>query len=195
LFRVAAEMPERLRADARANRDQILAAAQALFTERGADVPIKDIADRAGVGVGTLYRRFPDRDSLISAMGHAYLAGLLHALESAERDEDSAWPALARFVGECIRNSLGGLAAALEPGLHARIQRDPRLVDVRTALGEAIVRLIQQAQADGDLRRDVDPQDVALLMTVQIYTRPEQSHADAVARVLAIILDGLRAHH
>jgi hypothetical protein len=58
-----------------------------------------------------------------------------------------------------------------------------------------MVRLIQQAQADGDLRRDVDPQDVALLMTVQIYTRPEQSHADAVARVLPIILDGLRAHH
>lgn len=188
-------MPEKLRADARANRDQILAAAQALFTERGADVPIKDIADRAGVGVGTLYRRFPDRDSLITAMGHAHLAGLLHALEAAERNEDSAWPALASFVGECISNGLGGLAAALEPGLHAQIQLDPRLAAGRTALSEAMVRLIQQAQADGVLRLDVDPQDVALLMTVQIYTRPEQSHADAAARVVAIILDGLRARH
>lgn len=188
-------MPDRLRADARANRDQILAAARALFTERGADVPIKDIADRAGVGVGTLYRRFPDRDSLITAVGHAHLAGLLHALETAERDEGSAWLALARFVGECISNGLGGLAAALEPGLHAQIQLDPRLAASRTALSEAMVRLIQQAQADGDLRRDVDPQDVALLMTVQVYTRPGQPHADAVARVVALILDGLRAHH
>lgn len=188
-------MPERLRADARANRDQILAAARALFTERGADVPVKDIADRAGVGVGTLYRRFPDRDSLITAVGQAHLAGLLHALEAAERDEGGPWPALARFVGECISNGLGGLAAALEPGLHAQIQMDPRLAAARTALSEAMARLIQQAQADGDLRPDVDQQDVALLMTVQVYTRPEQSHADAVARVAALILDGLRAHH
>lgn len=188
-------MADRLRADARANRDQILAAARALFTERGADVPIKDIADRAGVGVGTLYRRFPDRDALISAISYAHLAGLLHDLEAAESEEDSAWSALARFVSECIGNGLGGLAAALEPGLHAQIQRDPRLVAVRTALSEAIARLILQAQADGDLRRDIDPQDVALLLTVQIYTRPEQSHADAVARVVAIVLDGLRARH
>lgn len=186
-------MPERLRADARANRDQILAAARALFIERGSDVPIKDIADRAGVGVGTLYRRFPDRDSLITAVGQAHLAGLLDALETAERDEASAWAALARFVGECIGSGLGGMAAALEPSLHAQIQLAPRLVPARTALSEAIVRLIQRAQADGDLRRDVDPQDVALLMTVQIYTRPQQSHTDAVARVVAIILRGLRA--
>lgn len=99
------------------------------------------------------------------------------------------------LVGECISNGLGGLAAALEPGLHAQIQLDPRLATARTALGEAVLSLVQQAQADGGLRRDVDAQDVALLMTVQIYTRPQQSRDDALDRVVAIILDGLRARH
>jgi AcrR family transcriptional regulator len=187
-------MSDTLRADARANRDHIIAAAQAMFAERGLDVPMKDIADRAGVGVGTLYRRFPDRESLISATAHAHLTALVRALETASREEGRAWPALCRFLGECISNRLGALAAALEPSLHAQIQADPRLATVRADLGDAIERLTRQAQADGDLRRDAEPQDVALLMTVQVYIRPGQSHADAVARVLAIILIGLRAH-
>ncbi len=188
-------MPDTLRADARANRDLIIAAAQAMFAEHGLDVPMKDIADRAGVGVGTLYRRFPDRESLIAATAHAHLAALARALETANREEGSAWAALCRFLGECITSRLGALAAAIEPSLHAQIQADPRLAAVRADLTEAIARLTQQAQADGDLRRDAEPQDVALLMTVQVYTRPERSHADALARVITIILGGLRAHH
>lgn len=57
---------ETLRADARGNRDQIVAAALVLFRDKGIDVSMKEVADHAGVGVGTLYRRFPDRDALIS---------------------------------------------------------------------------------------------------------------------------------
>lgn len=188
-------MPDTLRADARANRDLIIAAAQAMFAEHGLDVPMKDIADRAGVGVGTLYRRFPDRESLIAATAYAHLAALARALETADREEARAWPALCRFLGECITSRLGALAAAIEPGLHARIQADPRLAALRADLGDAIARLTRRAQADGDLRRDTEPRDVALLMTVQVYARPEQSHADAVARVVTIIVSGLRADH
>jgi AcrR family transcriptional regulator len=183
-----------LRADARANRDQLIAAAQALFAERGLDVPMKDIADRAGVGVGTLYRRFPDRETLIAATAHAHITSLLDALQAAGREEGRAWPALGRFLGECIRSRLGALAAALEPSLHAQIQADPRLAGARAALGDAIAALTRQAQADGDLRDDVGPGDVALLMTVQAYIRPGQPPDEAVARMVAIILDGLRAH-
>lgn len=182
-----------LRADARANRDHIIAAARAVFGERGLDVPMKDIADRAGVGVGTLYRRFPDREALVSAMANEHLSGLLQALEAASREEDSAWLALRRFLGECISSRLGALAAVLEPSLHSRIQADPQLARVRADLGAAIARLTRQAQADGDMRRDAEPQDVALLMTIQVYVRPEQSPAEAVARVLAVILEGMRA--
>jgi AcrR family transcriptional regulator len=187
-------MPDTLRADARANRDHIIAAAQAMFAEHGLDVPMKDIADRAGVGVGTLYRRFPDRESLITATAHAHLTALARALETASREEGRAWPALRRFLGECITRRLGTLAAALEPGLHAQVQADPSLAAVRTDLSDAIARLTRQAQADGDVRRDVEPRDVALLMTVQVYARPEQSHPDALARVITIILSGLRDH-
>jgi AcrR family transcriptional regulator len=188
-------MPDTLRADARANRDLIIAAARAMFAEHGLDVPMKDIADRAGVGVGTLYRRFPDRESLIAATVHAHLAALARALETASREEGRAWPALCRFLGECITSRLGALAAALEPGLHSQIQADPRLAAVRADLSDAIARLTRQAQADGDLRRDTEPRDVALLMTVQVYARPEQTHADTLARVITVILNGLRAHH
>jgi hypothetical protein len=98
------------------------------------------------------------------------------------------------FVGECITSRLGALAAVLEPGPHARIQADPRLAAARADLSDAIARLTRQAQADGDLRRDAGPRDVALLMTVQVYIRPEQSHADALSRVISII-EGLQAHH
>jgi AcrR family transcriptional regulator len=187
-------MSDGLRADARANRDQIIAAARAVFAEHGLDVPMKDIADRAGVGVGTLYRRFPDRESLVVATAHAHLTGLSSALETASREEGRAWPALRRFLSECITGRLGALAAAVEPGAHAQIQADPRLASARGELGAAIARLTRQAQADGDLRPDATPGDVALLMTVQVYTRQDQSPGDALSRAISIVLDGLQAH-
>ncbi|MBO0883633.1 MAG: helix-turn-helix transcriptional regulator, partial [Mycobacterium sp.] len=75
-----------MRADARGNRDQILVAAQIVFRERGIDVPMKDIADCAGVGVGTLYRHFPDRTALITGAGLAYLTGLAAMVEAAQEE-------------------------------------------------------------------------------------------------------------
>lgn len=76
----------RLRADARRNRDRIIAAARTVFTERGTEVPMEEIARAAGVGTGTLYRRFPDRDSLISAVGQDVFQ---RVLEEAGRSADA----------------------------------------------------------------------------------------------------------
>jgi AcrR family transcriptional regulator len=190
---MASDSSGSLRADARSNRDQIVAAARALVRERGIDVPMKEVADRAGVGVGTLYRRFPDRDALVTAVAAAHLTALAEAAERARREEDAAWPALCRFLRECIADGLGATAAALEPSLHARIATDPALAATRDATVEVIARLTRQAQADGDLRADADVQDVALAMTVQIYTRPDQSRDEAVARITALLVNGLRA--
>jgi AcrR family transcriptional regulator len=182
-----------LRADARANRDQVLAAARELFSTQGADVSMKDIADRAGVGVGTLYRRFPDRDALISATAEAHLSDLAAALESARRGERTAWFALRRFVRACINGGIGALAAAIEPGLHARMRQDAQVKAARAAIRDTLAELTRQAQADGDLRPDATPDDIALLMTVQVYLRPDQSHSEATERVADLIFDGLRA--
>lgn len=182
-----------LRADARANRDQVLAAARELFATQGVDVSMKDIADRAGVGVGTLYRRFPDRDALISATAEAHLFDLATTLETARREERTAWLALRRFVHACIDGGIGALAAAIEPSLHARMRQDPPVKAARAAIRDALAELTRQAQADGDLRPDARPDDIALLMTVQVYLRPDQSHSEAAERVADLIFDGLRA--
>lgn len=184
---------EDLRADARSNRDQILAAALSVFRERGVDVPMKEIADRAGVGVGTLYRRFPDRDALISATASAYLAGLADVAATAWCEEPDAWAALARFLRECVQKGVGGLSSAIEPVAHTRIQADPALIEARGTVSELIDRMTAQAKVDGALREDIGPADVAKLMTLQIYTRPGESHPEAIDRVVDIMLDGLRA--
>ena len=186
-------MPGPLRADARANRDQVLAAARELFATRGVDVSMKDIADRAGVGVGTLYRRFPDRDALIGAAAEAHLTELATALETARREERTAWLALCRFLHSCIDGGIGALAAAVEPSLHTRIQQSAEVKAARAAIGDILVDLIRQAQADGDLRPDAGPDDIALLMTVQVYLRPHQSRSQAAERVADLIFQGLRA--
>jgi AcrR family transcriptional regulator len=183
---------DELRADARSNRDQILAAAQTVFRERGVDVPMKEIADRAGVGVGTLYRRFPDRTTLITATGHAYLSGLADMAEKAQREETRAWPTLCRLLLECAELRLGALASALEPTLHDERHRDPQLTAARARVAAQVVAITTRAQADGDLRANVDPRDIAHLMTLQIYALPDESYANAARRAMGIVLEGLR---
>ncbi|MEZ0366143.1 TetR/AcrR family transcriptional regulator [Mycobacterium sp. pUA109] len=184
-------MSSQLRADARTNRDQILVAAQAVFREQGVDVPMKAIADRAGVGVGTLYRRFPDRAALIGAVGYEYLADLADLADTARREAVGAWPALCRLLRECAELRLGALASALGPTLNAG--GDPTLTQVRARVADRVVALTAQAHADGDLRPDVTAQDVAHLMTLQIYVRSDQPYGEAVQRTMDIVLNGLRA--
>ncbi|MFD0365212.1 TetR/AcrR family transcriptional regulator [Nocardia sp. GCM10030253] len=181
------------RADARNNRDQIIAATLVTFREQGIDVPMKEIADRAGVGVGTLYRHFPDRDALIAATAHSYLADLARTAATCWQEEVDAWPALRRFLHECAERKVGGLAAAIEPSLHAEIQADPGLREVRGKIVDLVARMTEQAKASGVVRADIRTEDVAALMTLQIYTRSNESYAEAVHRVVEIVLDGLRA--
>ncbi|WP_433758595.1 TetR/AcrR family transcriptional regulator [Nocardia sp. CA-135398] len=181
------------RADARNNRDQIIAATLVTFREQGVDVPMKEIADRAGVGVGTLYRHFPDRDALIAETAQSYLAELAQLAATALAEEGAAWPALSRFLHECAQRRVGALASAIEPNLHAEIQADPRLHEVRGRIVESVSRMTMQAQEAGVMRADIEPGEVAALMTLQIYARTGESYADAVRRVVDLVLDGLRA--
>jgi AcrR family transcriptional regulator len=181
-----------LRADALRNRKQIVTAALALFREKGIDVPMEEIAGRAGVGVGTLYRRFPDRDALIWATAHASLRGQVDMAEAALREESGAWPALCRFLRECAELQVGALASAIEPRLHAAIQADPELREIRQALIDLIEQMAAGAKAEGAMRHDVGREEVGLLMTLQIYTPPQGSSDHALRHVVDIMLDGLR---
>lgn len=182
-----------LRADARRNRDQIVAAALELFQQEGIDVPMEEVARRAGVGVGTLYRRFPDRDSLIRAAAQASLHALSDLAHTAVREEPGAWPALCRFLRGCAELQLGALSSALEPRLHEEIEVDPELFEPRQEIVDLVAQMTAQAQAEGMLRPDVSVAEVALLMTVQIYTPTHVPRPEAMQRTVEIMLDGLRA--
>ncbi|GII05162.1 TetR/AcrR family transcriptional regulator [Planobispora takensis] len=182
-----------LRADARRNRDLILAAAQKLFLEQGVDVPLEEVARQAGVGVGTLYRRFPDRDALLRAVGEESLRRLADLAETALLEEPDAWHALCRFLRASVEIQLGALPAKLEPHLHQRLRLGPDLHEMRQRVIAAVLRMTEQAQADGTLRGDIGPGDIALLMTLNVYTPQSMPHEQAMARVVEIMLNGLRA--
>jgi AcrR family transcriptional regulator len=183
-----------LRADARSNRDQIVAAAQVVFRDRGIETSMKEIADHAGVGVGTLYRHFPDRGALITAAAHAYLSDMSElSAGSGSRDEAGAWPTLCGFLRACAEMRLGAMAAALEPTLHADIRSDPALTEVRARIADQVTEMTARAQAAGDLRTDIGAREIAALMTLQIYVFPDEPYIETARRIMDIALDGLRA--
>ncbi|WSG63609.1 hypothetical protein OHB12_10820 [Nocardia sp. NBC_01730] len=79
--------------------------------------------------------------------------------------------------------------------MHARIQADPSLTQARTVVSELIARLTAQAHADGALRPDITPADLARMMTLQIYIRPDEDHPAAVHRLIDVLMDGMRVRY
>jgi len=188
--------PQRLRADAQRNRDQIVAAAARAFVEDGADVPMDEVARIAGVGVGTLYRRFADRESLMVAVLQHNLESLLEKIRTAAEEEPRAWDALVRSMSYSreLRGSLP-MTSTLPSNLVAAIRADPAVRRLRHELAEVTDRLVAAAQREGTLRSDVGAGDVAQLFTLVYRATP--TTADEMAdlgsqRALAVILDGLR---
>ncbi|MEW9548319.1 TetR/AcrR family transcriptional regulator [Nonomuraea sp. NPDC050783] len=188
-----AEKKQELRADARRNRDLILTAAHELFLEQGLDVALEEVARRAGVGIGTLYRRFPDREALLRGVSEAGLRRMADLVETARREEPDAWHALCRFLRSCTELRLGELSAKLDPVLHQRIRGGEEQQAVRERVASGLLALIGQAQADGALRPDVGPVDLALIMTLHVYAPPGLPGGQGMPRVIEIVLDGLRA--
>src|SRR2546425_11354594 len=92
----------RMRADARRNRHQLLIAARDVFAERGAGAPLEEIARRAGVGIATLYRRFPERESLMRAVVLDALDRVAQEAEHALAEEPDAFEALARYMHRAL---------------------------------------------------------------------------------------------
>jgi AcrR family transcriptional regulator len=181
-----------LRADARRNRERILAAARDVFVELGSEAPLDEIAARAEVGIGTLYRRFPDRRSLMRAVVLDVLERVAQEAALALSEEPDAAAALARYM----HRALDLRVSAVVPALLGQVSLDDEeLLRVRQRSAGLIEQMIDQAQADGTLRPDVAFGDIALMLTRMSRPLPGlSSHAldsDLAHRHLDLVLDGL----
>jgi AcrR family transcriptional regulator len=184
-----------LRADARRNRDQIIAAARVIFAEQGPDVPMEVIARAAAVGVGTLYRRFPDRDALISAVARDNFVRVLTEARASIAEEPTAWDALVRFLRQSRELKLSVQLAMVSPVAAVVIRDDPLTDEFRRALLGELDTVVHAAQEEGTLRKDVDTGDVAMLFSLLLRQISGDDEFARIApdRCMALMLDGLRA--
>lgn len=183
-----------LRADARRNRDQILAAAREIFAERGADVAMEEIARRASVGVGTLYRRFADREALIRAVFRETYQIVADETRAALAEETSGWAALMRIMRQSAWLHVS--VQAKSPLVTAVVKADPESSRLRDHLLDMLDEVVRRAQGEGTLRSDVGAGDLVMLfMSVvkQTHALTPEAAGLAPGRVLAIMMDGLRA--
>jgi len=185
-----AERP--LRADAERNRRRVLDAAAEVFAARGLGVTMDDIAHHAGVGVGTAYRRFPDKEPLIDALFEERIDALAELAEEGLRHEDP-WAGFVFFMEQAIERQARdrGLKELLFGTGHGR----DRVSHARDRLAPVVTALIERAREAGCLRPDVDGPDVPVLHlmvgTVLDYSRDVEP--ELWRRYLALLLDALRA--
>jgi len=150
-----------LRADAERNRQRLITAAREVFAERGLDVPIEDIARHAGVGVATLYRRFPTRADLIAGAFEAKMAGYADAVAHALTEPDP-WAGFCGYIEQvcAMQADDRGFANVLT----MTFPTARRFEAERDRAYHAYVELIGRAKAAGKLREDFSPEDVVMLL-------------------------------
>jgi AcrR family transcriptional regulator len=184
--------PAPLRADARRNQEQVLRAARELFVERGIDCPLDEVARRAGVGIGTLYRRFRDRDALVKAVLLDALARARASAEAAVEGEGDGLDGVARY----LREMLDVRVSAVIPLALDRLD-DPDFDAPREASAQAFERLITAAHDDGSLPAEVTFGDLGTLLVRLSRPLPGPMAAEADNRLahrhLDLVLAGLRA--
>ncbi len=177
-----------LRADAERNRERILAAARELFTERGLHVSLDEVAERAGLGVGTVYRRFASRGELIDAVFEAQLDQIVAEADAAMAIEEP-WEALERLVtGIAERAARDRAFKELVLGSPDGRALVARIRDEMRPRAEAIVG---RAQAAGVLRPDFAASDLPILQ-LMIGAVADVGGETLWRRCLALLLDGLR---
>ena len=186
---VAAPAGPRLRADARRNEEAILETAKAVFASSGVDAPIREIAGKAGVGLGTLYRRFPTRADLVAAVFRREVdvcAGAAQALaaDSSPLDALSAWlMCYNRFLA-----TKQGLAAALRSG-DATFATLPDYF--RSRFEPALAMLLAAAAKAGETRADIAPYDLLRAIGNLSVSSDEEAIAHT-ERMIGLLIDGLR---
>jgi AcrR family transcriptional regulator len=180
-----------LRKDAERNRERILEAAAQVFTTRGLDVSLDDVAREAGVGIGTVYRRFPDKESLVAELFTSKLASMVAAAERAYQARDP-WEGLTAFMEEVAETFSGdvGLRQILMFGTYG----SDKVSMARERMAPVVCRLIERAQAAGQVRADLAPTDVPFigLMLSLVAQYAGDIRPGIWRRYLTLILDGLR---
>ena len=180
----------RLRADAQRNRARLLEVAQSAFASRGTEASLDDIARRAGVGVGTLYRHFPTRDDLVESLIHSEVVRLVELSRELASSSDPL-AALRTWLRAFVRHAMAfrGLAEALVAAAGAENRLGAACHDTEDA-GRAV---FDRAQSLGVVRPDVTLEDT-LELAASIAWVVEQSGRDAADHLLDVALDGLRHH-
>lgn len=182
----------RLRADAARNRESLLTAATRAFANAEEPASMRAIAREAGVGMGTLYRHFPTRESLIDAVyqdqAERLSAGARHLLgQYTPADALRRWMDLFGQWLATKRGMLGTLLAGDDPG-----ETHPRS---RAEMLSAITAILDAGAATGDLRTDIDAEDVAASLVGIFIVAGAPARHDQATRLLDLLMDGLKPPH
>jgi AcrR family transcriptional regulator len=178
-----------MRADAQKNYEQLLAVARTVVAEEGADASLRDIARRAGVGLGTLYRHFPTREALLEALlrtGFDELAARAAVLEAA----DPAGPALVTWLRDFVSNA-HHFRGAIESMVAAIDDPDSALHASCVGMRAAGARLLVRAQAAGEARTDIDSTDLYALGGALAWVGDQPALASRVDHLFDVIADAI----
>ena len=178
------------RADSARNRQLLIDAAKAGFSDVGLDISLEEIARRAGVGIGTLYRHFPTREAVVEAVYRREVEHLAEAVPQLLQ----ALPA-----GEALHKWMHlfvdyiATKRIIAPSLAAATARTPALYTTSLELiTGAISTLVKRAIASGDVREDIDPSDLLRAMVGVSYGNPDAGWEASARRLIDIVMDGLR---
>jgi AcrR family transcriptional regulator len=180
-----------LRRDAERNRQRILQAASEVFTERGLEVSLDQVARHAGVGVGTVYRRFRTKEDLVEALFVDRIEEVAALAEKAAQDPDP-WSGLASFMAEAA-DLLAGDLGLRQIMMFATYGGD-KVWYARQRNAPLVTLLVERAQAAGQLRSDLRPTDIPFILFVlaEAAQFARRVSPEIWRRYLALILDGLR---
>jgi AcrR family transcriptional regulator len=181
-----------LRADAQRNRQRILDAARELFAQRGLGVTLNEIAHHAGVGVGTVYRRFPDKEQLVDSLFEQRLDDLADLMEAAVQDPDP-WHGLCRFMTRALELQASDRAfKEIALGSEDTAQRGAQM---RARMLPMATKLVRRAQEAGQLRTDLAPQDLPIMQLVlgTVIDTARDIEPELWRRYLELFLQGIRA--
>lgn len=177
-----------LRRDAAANRDRLLAAAAAAIRREGAGVPLATIAADAGVGVGTLYRRYPSREALLSALTRRSFQMVLDAAQRAVDSRGAAIDSLRSFIDQTIEHG-SELVLPLHGG---PVPLDPEAVALRTRVHDNLEEILRHGRQDGTIRPDVTAFEIIVFGALLAQPLPHVPNWKSMARrEAAIFFDGI----
>jgi AcrR family transcriptional regulator len=183
-----------LRADAARNRERIVAAAQEVFAEWGLNAALEKIARRAGVGIATLYRRFPTRANLIAASFERKMADYAAAAEQALENPD-AWAGFCWLINKFC--AMQASDAGLKDLITMRFPASSAAEDLRHRAVRSLDLLVQRAQRQGTLRADCVATDFPMLLFANagVVTATRETAPDTWRRFTSYMIDALRADH